>query len=344
MIKKERIDETNIIRAIACLAVIMIHITAEPITTLQKGSIHSMIFTLINRSLRFTTPTFIFLSGLTLFYSYESRNLKYNTFLKKRFSSTLIPYFLWSVVYFLFYYSRGIYSLSPKMFVENLLLAKMSYHLYFILIITQFYILFPLFLNGYKKLNPHLILIVSLVANLLFLRYGYSTYSDRFFMSYIFFFSYGCYVAKYISYYKKTAIKLKYVFALAYGGVSIYDSYLFYQYYIWNKPVSTFLTHITWILIMVFGTFFFTGLAIGIREKHKRINSTFTTIAQSSYYVYLAHPLVLTISNYLLLKLGIYSITGRTILNVVVVYTVTLALSIGYSRLKTRRQLKAVVN
>jgi len=77
MIKKERIDETNIIRGIACLAVVLVHITAGPVTSLREGSIHSIIFTLLNRGAKFTTPTFLFLSGLTLFYSYEERDFKY---------------------------------------------------------------------------------------------------------------------------------------------------------------------------------------------------------------------------------------------------------------------------
>lgn len=124
MVKRERIDETNIIRGIACLAVVLVHITAGPVTTLKAGSIHSIIFTLLNRGSRFTTPTFIFLSGLTLFYSYEARDFKYCNFLKKRFKATLIPYGIWSVIYFLYFYSQGIYSLSPKLFIENILLAK----------------------------------------------------------------------------------------------------------------------------------------------------------------------------------------------------------------------------
>ena len=339
MIKKESIDETNIIRAIACLAVIMIHITASPITTLEKGSIHSMIFILINRSLRFATPTFIFLSGLTLFYSYEDRIFKYITFLKKRFSGTLIAYGIWSIVYFLFYYALR-YPLSPKMFIKNMLLANMSYHLYFVLIITQFYIIFPMFLSVYKRFNSHIILILSLIGNLLFLKYVYIPYSDRFFMSYIFFFSYGCYVAKHIIFYKKLVEKLKYLFAIAFFSTAIYDSYLFYQYYIWKKPISNFLVNIIWILLTVFAIFFLTNIGMIINKIEGYINSILNTIAESSYYIYLSHPLVLSITNYFLIKIGIYSITGRAILNVIIVYGITLSLSIGYTKFKAKRKKK----
>jgi len=335
VIKKERIDETNIIRGIACLAVVLVHITAGPVTTLREGSIHSILFTLLNRGSRFTTPTFLFLSGLTLFYSYEERNFQYGKFLKNRFNSTLIPYGIWSAIYFAYFYSQGIYGLSPKLFIENILLAKMSYHLYFILTITQFYILFGGFLYVYKRFNSHILLSLSLVANLLFLKYVSMPYSDRFFMTYIFFFSLGCYVAKNLSAVKKLVVKLRYVLLIGYISIVLYDSYLFYQYYILNKQVDVFGVLLVWILFTTTSILLLISIGISVLEKHIMLNKTLKTISKSSYYVYLSHPLILNISDKWLLQIGIYSITGRAILNFIIVYSVTLSLSIGYTKLKT---------
>jgi len=335
MVKKERIDETNIIRGIACLAVVLVHITAGPVTTLREGSIHSIIFTLLNRGSRFTTPTFLFLSGLTLFYSYEERDFKYGKFLKTRFNATLIPYGIWSVIYFIYFYSQGIYGLSPKLFIENILLAQMSYHLYFVLTITQFYILFGLFLHGYRKFNSHILLILSLISNLLFLKYVTMPYSDRFFMTYIFFFSLGCYIAKNLSVIKKLVKNLKYVLLIGYIGIVIYDSYLFYQYYILNKPVDVFGVLLVWILFASISILLLMAIGNSILEKHVILNKNLKTISKSSYYVYLSHPLILNISDKWLLRIGIYSITGRAILNVIIVYSITLGLCIGYTKLKT---------
>lgn len=339
MITKERIDETNIIRGIACLAVVLVHITAGPVATLNPGSIHSIIFTILNRGSRFTTPTFIFLSGLTLFYSYEERDFKYGRFLKRRFSATLIPYGIWSIVYFLYFYSKGIYSLSPKLFLENILLAKMSYHLYFILTITQFYILFGIFLYGYRRFNSHILLITSLIANLLFLKYRTMpyfsmSYADRFFMTYIFFFSVGCYVAKNLSAIKKGVVKLRYLLLISYISIVLYDSYLFYQYYIFQKPVDNFTVLLIWVIFATIAIGLLMALAINVLEKHKKVTNVLKTISKSSYYVYLSHPLILILSDNWLIERGIYSITGRAILNVIIVYSITLSLSIGYTKVK----------
>ncbi len=334
MIKRERIDEANMIRAIACLAVILVHITADAIATLNPGSPHSFIFTIINRSAKFTTPVFLFLSGLTLYYSYSQREFKYNTFLKKRFKSTIVPYLIWSMIYFLFFYSQGIYVFSIEFIMKNILLANMSYHLYFVLTITQFYLLFGVFLYAYKKYNSHILLGITLIANLLFLKYGLMPYSDRFFMKYIFFFSLGCYVAKNLYQIKKNVIKFKYPIIIGYIVTTLYESYTFYKSYVLQESIDSFVVLLSWAVFSAVSIFLLVYVGNEMIAKELKINNFFKTISKSSYYIYLSHPLVLYISNKFLLKNGINSITGRTILNGIIVYSVTLTLCIMYTKLK----------
>ena len=337
MIKNERIDETNIIRGIACLAVVLVHITANPASTLNAGSINSIIFILLNRAAKFTTPTFIFLSGLTLFYSYERRDLIYGKFLKKRFSATLIPYLIWSVVYLLYFYFQGIYTLSPKFIMENILLGKMSYHLYFVVTITQFYVLFGVFLYFYRRYNSNILLGITLVSNLLFLKYGAvsMTYSDRFFMNYIFFFSLGCYVGKNLLKVKNFSFKFRYHIILCYIIATLYECYLFYKVYIVYAVVDVFMVLLSWVIFSTISIFLLIYIGIIVLDKNGKMNSVLKTISKSSYYVYLSHPLILNISDKWLLEKGVYSITGRAILNIFIVYSISLSLSIGYTKLKS---------
>lgn len=336
MVKRERIDETTIMRGISCLAVIMVHITANPVSMLNAGSPSSILFTLLNRGSKFTTPTFLFLSGLTLFYSYEARDFSYGKFLKRRFESTLIPYFIWSTVYFMYFYFKGIYILSPKFIAENFLLGKTSYHLYFVVTITQFYILFGGFLYIYRKYNSHLILGSTLIINVLFLKYGAPSmvYADRFFINYIFFFSLGCYVARNLSKVKGFIVKYKYGIVGGYMGMVVYDSYLFYQYYILQQPVSVFWVSVSWLVFSTVSIFALMYVGDTILNKGEKMQRIFKTISKSSYYVYLMHPLFLNISDTWLIEKGIYSITKRSLLNMFIVYTISLCLSIGYTNLK----------
>lgn len=336
MAKRERIDETTIMRGISCLAVIMVHITANPVSMLNAGSTSSILFTLLNRGSKFTTPTFLFLSGLTLFYSYEERDFSYGKFLEKRFQATLIPYFIWSMVYFAYFYFKGIYILAPKFIAENLLLAKTSYHLYFVLTITQFYILFGVFLYVYRRYNSHLILSSTLIMNLLFLKYGAPSmvYADRFFMNYIFFFSLGCYIAKNLSKVKAFIRKYRYVMVGGYIGMVLYDSYLFYQYYILQQSVNVFMVSVSWLVFSTVSIFALMYVGSVTLNKDGKLQNVLKTISKSSYYVYLMHPLFLNISDGWLIEKGMYSITKRSLLNMLIVYTISLSLSIGYTKLK----------
>ncbi|HBD64462.1 MAG TPA: hypothetical protein DC038_08515, partial [Clostridiales bacterium] len=70
-VNTDKLYELDYMRVIACLAVIIVHITAIGTTDYIQGSLPHIVILILNRSLKFTTPIFIFLSGLTSFYSYR---------------------------------------------------------------------------------------------------------------------------------------------------------------------------------------------------------------------------------------------------------------------------------
>lgn len=343
-IKRPRIDETSFIRAIACLAVVLVHITASPMVTLLPYSVHSYIFTILNRGVRFTTPTFLFLSAFTLFYRYQDGPFHYGRFLKKRFASTLIPYSVWYIIYYLIHLNQGGAPYTPVLFFETYFYARIFYHLYFIATISQFYLLFGVFRYAYKKWNSHLLLAISLLANLWFSRNVVMQYSDRFFMTYIFFFSLGCYVARNLDWIKEKIIKWNWFLFGGYAVIVSIDIYYSYRLYVLKEQVFGYLLTLTWMGFAFFAIFALYGFANKLYTRCPKAKKPFQTIAQSSYYVYLAHPAVLWFSDQWLLSRGVHSITLRAILNVVIVYSVTLFFAIGYSTLKKRITTKSRTN
>ena len=60
MEKRRKIDEVNIFKAMAAIFVVVIHITATPITSLRVGSLPLTLFTIINRFAKPSVPMFIF--------------------------------------------------------------------------------------------------------------------------------------------------------------------------------------------------------------------------------------------------------------------------------------------
>jgi len=58
-VKKEKLVELDYMRFIACFAVMIVHISATGVTEYIYGSFPHIVMTLLNRSLKFTTPIYI---------------------------------------------------------------------------------------------------------------------------------------------------------------------------------------------------------------------------------------------------------------------------------------------
>lgn len=169
---KEQLNYIYIVRALAIIAVILVHVSSNPVGDVaDKSSPMFFAANFINIFNKFGTSTFIFLSAFVLFYSYYDRpiNRKLMTnFYKRRLLYIVIPYVICSIFYYVIqmYYSYGeSWSLFAQYtsfanFLELLFMGKAFYHLYFVFISMQFYILFPLFLWIFQrkpKITRHLI-------------------------------------------------------------------------------------------------------------------------------------------------------------------------------------------
>jgi peptidoglycan/LPS O-acetylase OafA/YrhL len=160
--KKSKLLELDIVRAIAILAVLTIHGTSEATVELPVGSISQAVYLAINKLSNFAVPLFIFLSGVVLFYRYidDWSGKQAVTFYLKRVKQILFPYLIWSAFYYLYnqwIFYREQFHWNTAEFLDLLPWADASYHLYFMVIIVQFYVLFPLLVtlcrmwSGFRK-------------------------------------------------------------------------------------------------------------------------------------------------------------------------------------------------
>ncbi|WP_090737423.1 acyltransferase [Paenibacillus sp. Mc5Re-14] len=153
MVKKERIPELDIYRGILIAAVITIHATSMALIDAR----HSLLFypfLFLNMFSSFAVPVFIFVSGFVLFYNYVDRPLRGKSmllFFRKRLMFIVLPYVLFSLMYYLTLVTRGLMPLSDLPLV--LLTGKAYTHLYYVIIIIQFYLAFPLLLWGVQRLR-----------------------------------------------------------------------------------------------------------------------------------------------------------------------------------------------
>lgn len=137
------IEEINGIRAVACLSVLAVHVSAGVYH--QQGGWDGFT-TLINQLARFGTPVFAVISGFLLFHQVQVKGFRLWGFIRSRTHKIVIPYLLWSMVY-LTILKVGYqvdHFISWKHWLMTMASGRAFYHLYFVVAVIQFYLLFPL--------------------------------------------------------------------------------------------------------------------------------------------------------------------------------------------------------
>ncbi|NNN02109.1 MAG: acyltransferase [Acidimicrobiaceae bacterium] len=121
---------------------------------------------------RFSRDAFFFVSACMLAYSYrDTQTMNLKTYFKRRFIAVGWPYLAWTVIYYVytravgtssfpFYTFRGsgIFTGSGAGHFVHLLWTG-YYHLYFLIVIMEFYVLFPLllwFVRRFAKWHVHI--------------------------------------------------------------------------------------------------------------------------------------------------------------------------------------------
>ncbi len=141
----KRITELEILRAAAAFAVVIIHVTANPMVTLPVTSRSFFLYSLLNQWSRFSIPAFVLITGLVLTHTYgRVANFDLATFLRKRLQGIFVPYLAWTLFYLLWRARVEGFAALPGRLLPSLIQGTGMYQLYFIVLIFQFYLLFPL--------------------------------------------------------------------------------------------------------------------------------------------------------------------------------------------------------
>ncbi|MGZ4107176.1 MAG: acyltransferase, partial [Tumebacillaceae bacterium] len=151
--RKARIEEIQWLRGVAFLAVVLQHTIGhydyQPDVQVADG----VAMTLLLLISKFAVPLFIFITGLVLFYNYDGE-LHYVDFVRKRVKDIIVPYVVWTVFYVLYFheYGGGVWA-TVKQLLHVVFTGKASYHLWYVVMIFQFYLLFPVFRAGFRALQ-----------------------------------------------------------------------------------------------------------------------------------------------------------------------------------------------
>ncbi len=285
------------LKGLSILAVIGLHLlTFVPPQKVFQFPTNFIFFT-FNQALRFCVPVFIFLSGFGLSLKYQNQPLNLKHFYISRLSKLLPLYLLWSAYYlFLSELIKPWWKvLETGPIWKILLLGWSDYHLYFVSVILQLYLLYPLLIKLAKKFVKPL-LVLSFLSQLG--AYAYFSFASNpppdqiqntLFLTWIFYFVFGIYLASI-----KRFISSKLSFILLFIGIffSILDTYQYLNLSS-NIVLAIRFTKIP-LLLYSFGFIsFFLSL-----PKNKLRNKTLSWLGQNSYLIYLAHPVLIHLGHF----------------------------------------------
>lgn len=335
--KKPKLDELVIMRAIACLSVLMVHISAIPFEQIEGPSVTLYVFAMINRAFKYTTPTFVFLSGLMQYYNYAGKPFDYGKFMKKRFGPIFWPYVVAVTVYELVLGLLGVYPMGVKDVLLRFMLGASNYHLYFVVIIMQLYLLMPLILKAFKKWNDHMVLAGSLVLTLLSREFLIIPYSDRVFINYLFFFILGCYFAGRLESIRKIVTKRWLPLTFIYGLMALYYGWQFIAYTLWGYQFNPHLTSLTWFVFCLSAIWMLYAIsykALSAKYYQTLLAPWVKPVNAASYWIYLIHPMVLYVSVKIGRMIGLLGNGTLFIWNVLWVFTSMISFAFLYPKLQ----------
>lgn len=302
--KKELLaQKINILKSIAIIAVIILHVIGA---ALVFGSPTNSLLVL-DQIMRFCVPLFIGISGFTLALSLEGKQFSWSYFLKRRVVRLLPQYLFWSgIIYFYLqlipYWHERTYQYPIW---QQILLGKTDYHLYFVPLIVQFYLLFPFLFWLVKKWATSVLfgsLIVQVGTYVFIAQHvevpGYNlVWSDQhqyiYFLSWQFYFVLGIYLVQAREVLKSKSI-MACAMALLFGGLvwEIVSALSLYGQHV--DIVNA--TRFTKLSTLLYGSAFLfvaIGWAASSHSVPHRIGNLFARIGRDSYTTYLSHTLVL---------------------------------------------------
>lgn len=154
---KDHVKEMDVLRGMAILAVIAIHVTGD-FGKITAGAGHEILRqTLIfcQMTLRFAVPLFLVISGFVLSRTYFEQ-FSALEFYRKRLRVILWPYAIFTLIYLVTYGLLKGWP-SPGTIFYRVLTGESSEHLWFFRLIVELYLLYPLIIVACRRFGVRLV-------------------------------------------------------------------------------------------------------------------------------------------------------------------------------------------
>ncbi|MCJ8010234.1 acyltransferase [Paenibacillus sp. KQZ6P-2] len=361
---KSRIEEWTQLRGLAFMAIVMQHSIAEYIYRADIQPADSIMLTMIYHLTRFGTPTFVFLSAVLMFYKY-GEGVRYFPFIRKRFESVYVPFLFWTLIYWLY-----VHVFTPQFWqiggrdwgslLRELFIPQIGYQLWFIIMIVQFYIFFPIMAVIYRSVRSRLeplnekrrnqsVLAIIAVTGILYMMLLYLSYyqmgswSEKLgnpwsemiqyrsysFLMYGFYFVMGAVCAANIEKWRTWCMKL-----LPWSGLVFLGMYIKMGYdvirgsgEVVNLNISTYLKPSTFIIIVAQMLLLY-GLLMLLQPHSRKFTRLLAWMGRYSFGGYLVHALVIYAIAYITRPLDL---GGYHMLFTLLTFILTVLASLGIS-------------
>lgn len=325
--------ELSLLNVLFCLLVIFIHISSYPLAGYEPKSLPYNGVLFLWRLASFVVQGFVLLSGLKMFLS--SKEKPYFKMLAGKLKVIVLPYAFWYVVYYIFYMIIADYPINFKFMAKHFFLGSLAPHTYFVPLIMQFFLLYPVWKFMIKKVKPTIAIPVALLISLfaesclpiiLYNKNINFIYNDRIFTTYLSYWVIGCYMGanydRICDFFKKHKLIIPYISAIAVNLIFTFINYNI-KYISYLNVIHSFYCLITILFLL--------GLFLKIKDNNKLI----TAIDKSSYTIYLCHMLFVFISNYVFeTVLGIQSNLLLFLMMAITVYPASVFTSIFIKKLR----------
>ena len=280
------------LKGLAILAVVIIHLINVFISRLAPHGTSWNLLVIADQFTRFSVPLFVALSGFALAQKYASRPPHYWEFFTRRSFKLIPPYLLWSAVYILaalIVPAWATFSGGTPLW-EVILFGKAQYHLYFVPMLFQAYLIFP-FLFAFSRKFPQIALILAFAVQFIsFTLTGGEGWNDQrqylLLTSWIFYFVLGL-VMNSIGYRIKYLGIVLAVIGLAWSVSDTFNLLDIGRDHIWSARFTRFPV---WFYSL--GFILFTPLLTGA-HLGKTVRGWITRLGANSYVIYLSHILCL---------------------------------------------------
>jgi peptidoglycan/LPS O-acetylase OafA/YrhL len=263
----------------------MIHVSSNLILDTTKTN---YIVILLNQLSRFAVPIFFISSGYGLT---ENNSWKgtYAQYIYKRLSKIFPLYLLWSIIYSCLHLD-----FTFSKIILNILTGDAEAHLYFLVVLMFFYILYPLLVNVFNTTKKLLILFTASLIFLVFFSFDLLPFQDNRLNPIIWlaYFVIGIYLSKKQDLFLKLLKKSTFLLALG-TFFLILDTFI--SYYILNIPSEISLSS-SRVSVLVYTL----GILMFIISKYSAPNKILRLFDENSLEVYFVHFIFLTIIDKLL--------------------------------------------